>query len=237
MVELKTRQSGGATVKERNKLQSKSTNFFDSVHTSTLLNLGKLVSDMFPTLAIIDATFASVSPLDRQGFRKQFGDITETAKRAVVLDKLAALTKDVILQSVSGAWKQHLQQHAERVEDTFHYTVRDYYRHRKRINGYCGQLNSQSLYTVGKYKGWHGGVSILILSSWGLVLMLDDLAAQISKDVGLEQFQQILLVVRDKRLVTGTDAAPRFSLVTCDDICLEEAQHIFDDLGISWIYI
>jgi len=207
-------------------------NYLDSLHSYIARNLPELVHERLPTLETIDSRLAEISPRDRDRFRERFMPISGTEQEEI-LDKLVDLTNEIILDNVRKKWEHFVL--SGQMEEVFHDTVIDFLLHSGRATSRrrTWTKNGRHYTTVISDEPF-GKAEMVVSTAWSVYS--PDLVSRVGVDVDVSEFHSAVIVFRSG-IEGPTEILSRVIVETFDRLCEVEAKHIFDAIGVGWIWI
>jgi len=207
-------------------------NFFDQLHGHIVHRLLGLLAERYNSLEPVDNRLRGVSPRDRSAFRVLVCSLPPD-ERHRVLDRLVAFTKAALSEVVDSLWSGYVHSNANDVEMRFNSSVLDYFRHLRELTGHQEVIGPNEYLGRLEVPDEFGVTSVLLVTWWAT--WPTDIVRRAIQHVEESRTKVVLVTGKglDKPMVT-TDIE---RVVSYGFICSEEAVHIFDSVGIAWLYI
>lgn len=205
--------------------------FFDELQGHVVQRLPELFVYSYGSLVTLDSRLKGVSPADRPAFRAALDNLPDHDREAL-LDQLVAFTRKSLPELVDDLWSSYILDDTDSAERRFNNAVLDYF-------NYCGELvDCREVAGAGQTYGrlraptWYSTSPAVLITQW----------AQGSAEVVQTIIEQMKPVTPQVVLVTGKGLKEPFkhvsiqTVVSYDAMCTQMAAHIFDNVGIGWIY-
>ncbi len=218
----------------RIKSPSEKANLFQVLHSLAVHSVARIFSRKYRTLSVIDPIFKNTSPLDRDGFRRLLESLS-AEKQQEIIGRLAQISKEVIQENLEQNLEERIDKEKENQERMFHNMIIDFFEHIGRTKDTVRTWQKNGIfYSLVKSEQWCSEPEILISSRWAS--FSNRLAEQLLDDVETEGFCLIVVVFRDC-IRESISTRPGLKIKTLEQICLQESEHIFNEIGVSWINI
>lgn len=204
--------------------------FFNELQRDAARCLPELFDRSCGSLVTPDSRLKEMSVADRAAFRAALDNLPDRHREAV-LDQLAAFTRKTLPELVDDLWSSYILDDPDSAERRFNSTVLDYFK-------CCGELidcqkvpGAEQCYGRLRAPIWYS-IPVVLVIQW------ERESAGVVRNI-IEQVEPAdakVVLVAGKGLEEPFKHVCIQAVVSYDALCSQVATHIFDNVGISWIY-